>query len=164
MATKPRDVALCSSREEAAVEPEPGLVGFGDFRTPAPMEVDFNLDLTAVADGWYLAMVTRMDLAIAKGSGQPYFRVAFSLDQPGAGIAETVLSFHPRSLQWTMRRLEAMRGSPLPRGPVNVADPAFRDQFIGRRVKVRVGHRVGYFGYPEAEVVAILPAEAVGEE
>lgn len=123
---------------------KPGDEGFG-LRSPGesprfggspntPERVDLNLDLTELPDGRYFARVAQVNLAFGRESNKPYFDVEFVIEEPEAYADRSVwsvLSFAPRALRWTIQRLNAIAGYDLPPTKVNVADPTFRDQFVG---------------------------------
>jgi hypothetical protein len=122
-----------------------------------PYRVNFDLDLAEIPPGSYLAKVT--DLRLATGpSGYAYYDVAFVVQEPrehsGRHI-NTILSFAPRSLRWTVKRLEAIAGRELPPTSVDLLDDDFRAQFIARLVVLRISSRPDRFGMPQAEVDAI---------
>lgn len=128
--------------------------------------ITMSLDPAQIPTGTYLAELQTLRLDIGP-SGHPYYEAAFTLCEPEEFAGRwvySILSFHPRSRVWTIERLTAIAGHPLPRGDVNLRDKEFQQQFIRRRARLRIGMRQAGLGREEPDVQAIYPATPKEDE
>ena len=123
--------------------------------------ITMSLDPAQIPTGTYLAELQTLRLDIGP-SGHPYYEAAFTLCEPEEYTGRwvySILSFHPRSRVWTIERLTAIAGHPLPHGDVNLRDLEFQKQFLHQHARLRIGMRQAGLGREEPDVQAILPVE-----